>query len=142
MSIESWRQAAQELLPMFRDRVDDAESIGMLWIELWDCEVAGVRDEPLTEEAISSLFRYAPWCLLSGDEEYQNAAIIDFYEQLPTNARIRNNLNSYLSVEDFLGLKELFEYHLSKEEHVKFVEEFLRKATQGKEVRVPIRGEA
>ncbi|MCM3872565.1 MAG: hypothetical protein ND895_17925 [Pyrinomonadaceae bacterium] len=133
MSDGRWRQAAYEFLPMFRDRVDNAEDVGMLWNELWDCEVEGIRDEPLTEEAISSLFGYASWCLLSDDEKCQNAAIISFYEMLPTNARVRTNLHSHLSVKDFLGLKELFEYHLSKEEHVKFIEEFLGKASQGKE---------
>ena len=127
MPIERWRQAAYELLPMFRDRVDDAETIGDLWIGLWDCEVAGIRDEPLTEEAVSSLFRYASWCLLSDDQECQNAAI-GFYEDVPTNARIRNNLHNHLSVEDFLGLKALFDYHLSKEEHLRFIEEFSGKS--------------
>lgn len=78
MSIEPWRQAASDLLPMFRDRVDVAEDVGMLWIELWDCEVAGLRDEPLTDEAVSCLFSYASWCLLSGDAKCQKAAIVDF----------------------------------------------------------------
>jgi hypothetical protein len=119
MSIEPWRKAAYELLPTFRDGVESAEDVETLWIELWDCEVSGINDERITEEHISSLFRFASWCLLSGDEKCQNAAIVHFYEMLPTNARIRSNLQKYLSVEDFLGLKNLFEYHLSKEEHVK-----------------------
>ena len=141
MSIEPWRQAASYLLPMFRDCIDAAEDVGMLWIELWDCEVAGLRDEPLTDEAVSCLFSYASWCLLSGDEKCQNAAIVDFYEMLPTNARIRSNLHRYLSVEDFLGLKNLFEYNLSEKEHLEFVEEFMSKATHEKSMRSPIEGE-
>ena len=91
MSLEPWRQAAYDLLPTFRDLIDDAEDVGMLWIELWDCEVAGTRNEPVTEEEISSLFSYASWCLLSGDEKCQNAAIVNFYEMLPTDAHIRSN---------------------------------------------------
>ncbi|MEK6284015.1 MAG: hypothetical protein AABN95_27015 [Acidobacteriota bacterium] len=141
MSNEKWRQAAHEFLPMFRDNVVAAESVSMLWVDLWS-EVEGFGDEPLSEDAISSLFRYASWCLLSDDEECQNAAIVGFYEMLPTNARIRNNLHNYLSVEDFLGLKEIFDYHLSKEEHLRFIEEFLGKANQGKEARAPLEGEA
>jgi len=129
MSIEPWRKAAYELLPTFRGRVEAAEDVETLWIELWDCEVSGLSDERITEEQISSLFSFASWCLLSGDERCQNAAIVDFYEMLPANTRIRGNLQKYLSVEDFLGLKNLFEYHLSKEEHLKFVEEFMNKAT-------------
>jgi hypothetical protein len=85
MSNEPWRQAAYDLLPTFRDRVEAAEDVGMLWIELWDCEVAGSAAQ-ITETEISSLFSYASWCLLSGDEKCQNAAIVDFYEMLPTNA--------------------------------------------------------
>lgn len=102
----------------------------MLWIDL-GIEVDGIRAERFSEEAISSLFRYASWCLLSDDEECQNAAIVNFYEELPKNARIRRNLHNYLCVEDFLGLKELFEHNLSKTEHVSFIEEFLREASQG-----------
>jgi hypothetical protein len=142
MAIEPWRQAAHDLLPTFRDRVDDAEDVGMLWIDLWDCEVVGIRDAPVTEEEISSLFSYASWCLLSGDEKCQSAAIVNFYEMLPTNARIRSNLHKHLSVEDFLGLKNLFEYHLSEKQHLEFVEEFMNRAAQEKEARSPIEGEA
>jgi len=138
MSIERGRQAAYDLLPTFRDRVDCAEDAGTLWIELWDCEVAGILDEPITEEEILSLFSYASWCLLSRDENCQNAAIVDFYEMLPTNARIRSNLHRYLSVEDFLGLKNLFEDNLSEKEYLEFVEEFMNKATKEKEARAPI----
>jgi len=142
MSIEPWRKAAYELLPTFRDGVESAEDVETLWIELWDCEVSGINDERIRDEQISSLFSFASWCLLSGDEKCQNAAIVSFYEMLPTNARIRSNLQKYLSVEDFLGLKNLFECHLSKEEHVKFVEEFTYKATHKKEAHSPIEGEA
>jgi len=38
-------------------------------------------------------------------------------------------IHKYLSVEDFLGLKNLFEYNLSEQEHLEFVEEFMNKAT-------------
>ena len=141
--MEAWRKTAYELLPTFQARVDEAEDVGMLWVELWVCcEVEGISDEALSEEAISGLFRYASWCLLSGDEKCENAAIVHFYEMLPTIAHIRTNLHRYLSVEDFLGLKELFEYMLSKEEHVEFVEEFLEKASQAKGSRSPIKGDA
>jgi hypothetical protein len=58
MSNEPWRQAAYDLLPTFRDRVEAAEDVGMLWIELWDCEVAGSAAQ-ITETEISSLFSYA-----------------------------------------------------------------------------------
>ena len=134
MSIEPWRKAANELLPTFRDLVEGAEDVSMLWIELSDLKIESMDESPLSDDEISNLFRYASWCLLSGDQKCQNAALIDFYERLPLNPRIRNDLHKHLSVEDFLGLKEIFEYNLSKEEHEKFVEEFMRNAGR-KEIR-------
>ena len=134
MSIEPWRQAAYELLPTFRDLVERAEDVSMLWIELSDLKIEAMDESPLSHDEISNLFRYGSWCLSSGNEECQNAALIDFYERLPVNPRIRSDLHNYLNVEDFLGLKEIFEYNLSKEEHEKFVEEFMRNAARRKEV--------
>ena len=142
MSTERWRQAAYELLPTFRHRIGRAEGVGALWIELWDCEVEGARDEPLGGEEMSGLFRYASWCLLSGDEEAQDAAIVDFYEKLPTNVGIRRDLHRHMSVEDFLGLKGIFGYHLSEEGHMEFVEEFLAEARRVQPARSRPAGEA
>ena len=140
--MEAWRQAASEILPMFRQRVDEAEDVGQLWRDLWDCEVEGVSGEPLGEEAVSSLFQYGSWCLLSDDEEAQSAAIINFYEMLPTNVRFRRDLHRYLSVEDFLGLKGLFEYNLPKGEHEDFIQEFLSKAGRRAQGQAGTSGEA
>ena len=136
---EDWRQAAYEIIPMFRARIDEAEDAGMLWIDI-STELENSADEPLylsrplDEETIVSLFRYASWCLLSGDEKARNAAIVEFYEMLPVVPRIRKDLHKYLSAEEFLGLKALFEYNLSKGEHEEFIREFLSQAggqTQG-----------
>ena len=134
MSVEPWRQAAYELLPSFRELVERAEHVGMLWIELSDLRIEAMDETTLSNDEISDLFRYASWCLLSNDEKCQNAALQDFYERLPLN-QLRANLHNHLSVDGFLGLKEIFEYNLSKEEHEKFVEEFMRNASQQKGVR-------
>jgi len=147
MSGEGWRQAAYEIIPMFRGRIDEAEDVGMLWIDI-STELENSADEPLylsrtpDEETIASLFRYASWCLLSGDEKAENAAMVEFYEMLPVVPRIREDLHKYLSTEEFLGLKALFEYHLSKEEHEEFIREFLSRAGGGTQGHVRTGGEA
>jgi hypothetical protein len=136
MTVEGWRQAAYEIIPMFRGRIAEAEDVGMLWIDL-SAELENPAgeplslDKPLDEATIASLFRYASWCLSSGDEKTQNAAVVDFYEMLPVVPRVRRDLHKYMGVEEFLGLKELFEYNLSKEEHEEFIQEFLSKAGRG-----------
>jgi len=142
MALEPWRYAACDLMPAFRDRIDAAEDISSLWVELWDCEIEGRDDEPLTHAELASLFCFASWCLLSRDEECQDAAIVEFYEVLPTNPRIRDNLHRYLTVEDFEGLKGLFEYYLTPEEHAELVEEFMRKAALESGSQSQIEGEA
>ena len=127
---EPWRQAAYDLLPSFRDLVERAEDVSMLWIELSDLKIEAPADRQLSDDEISSLFRYASWCLSAGDEKCQNAALVEFYEMLPMNSHIRGKLHDHLSMEDFLGLKEIFEHNLSKEEHEKFIQEFMRNARQ------------
>ena len=130
MSVEPWRQAAYEFLPSFRDLVERADDVGMLWIELSDLKIDVMDQSPLSDDEVSGLFRFASWCLSSKDEQCQNAALISFYEQLPLNPHIRTKLHNHLTVEHFLGLKEIFQYNLSKEEHEKFVAEFMGNAGQ------------
>ena len=117
------------MLPTFRDLVEEAENVRMLWIELSDLKIE-IEESPLSDDEISNLFRFGSWCLSSGDEESASAAVVDFYEMLPVVPRMRSQLHKHLSVEDFIGLKEIFEYNLSKEEHEAFVEEFMRNASQ------------
>lgn len=132
---------------MFRDRINEAEDVGMLWIDL-SAELENPAreplylDGPLDAETIASLFRYASWCLSSGGEKAQTAAIVDFYEMLPVIPRIRGDLHMYLSAEEFLGLKELFEYNLSKEEHEELIREFLAEAGGGAQGHEGTGGEA
>jgi hypothetical protein len=146
MSVEDWRQVAYEIIPMFRRRIDEAEDVGMLWVDL-SAELENTADEPLyldrplDEETILSLFRYASWCISSGDEKAQNAAIVEFYERLPVVPCMRRDLHKFMSAEEFLGLKELFEYHLSKEGHEEFIQEFLSRASRGTEGQVGTGGE-
>jgi hypothetical protein len=147
MAVEGWRQAAYEIIPTFRRCIDEAEDVGMLWIDL-SAELENPGNEPsylgrpLDGDAMAGLFRYASWCLSSGDEKAQNAAIVDFYEMLPVVPRIRRDLHRYLSAEEFLGLKGLFTYGLSEEEHEEFVREFLSKAGQGAQGQAEASGEA
>jgi hypothetical protein len=49
---------------------------------------------------------------------------VSFYEHVPLNRRLRRELPRHMSVEDFLGSKEIFEYVLSEEEYGMFAEEF------------------
>jgi hypothetical protein len=135
MPIEPWRAKAYEYLPSFRELIERAEDASMLWIELSDLKIEAMS-ERLSDDEISGLFRYASWCLLSGDEKCQNAALIEFYERLPVN-QLRPKLHDHLSVEEFLGLKDIFEYNLSEEEHKKLIEEFMASAGRKK---IPIDG--
>jgi hypothetical protein len=106
MSTEAWRQAAYDILPAFRERVEAAEDVSMLWVELWDCEVEGVENQSLSDEKIASLFHYPSWCLLSDDQRCQSAAIVNFYEMIPTNLSIRQNLTKHLSVDDLMACRD------------------------------------
>lgn len=122
------------MMPRFRQCIEEAENINELWVDV-ECELQNPYADPVSEEQISSLFKYAGWCLDELGEEEKTAVLVSFYEQVPLNRRLRRELPRHMSVEDFLGLKEIFRYMLSEEEYRRFVEEFLSEARRLRELR-------
>lgn len=99
--------------------------MGMLWVDLWHIFVAAHRP-PADEATIKSIYEFADWCLAdSGNADISTSTICHFYEHLPTEAIVRQLLPGYMSRQDFMGMSEVFKYHLSPDEHEDFLREFM-----------------
>lgn len=89
--MSKWRARALELFPEMRSEVESAKSVGALWIELImrvHCQFSAETDAATQDS--KNLFRaiclYATWCRAADSPKTQEAAAIEFYFDLPSNA--------------------------------------------------------
>ncbi|SRR5260370_39602282 len=123
--MSAWRKIAIEKLPQHRGLIDRSQSVGMLWVDLWLIFV-DAHQPPLDEATIKSVYEFASWCMAkSGNADIETSTICHFYEDLPTEPFVRRELSKHMTRQDFLGMIEVFKYHLSSDEHDSFVREFL-----------------
>lgn len=119
-----WRKIAIEKLPEHRGLIDRSETVGMLWVDLWLIFVDAHRP-PVDEATINNVYQFASWCVAkSGNADIETSTICHFYEHLPTEPDVRRELAKHMARQDFLGMIEVFKYHLSSQEHDAFVREF------------------
>ncbi len=123
--MSAWRRTAIEKLPQHRKLIARSESVGMLWVDLWHIFVAAHRP-PADEATIKSIYEFADWCLAeSRNADIATSTVCHFYEHLPTETLVRQLLPKNMSRQDFMGMSEVFKYHLSSDEHKAFLREFM-----------------
>jgi hypothetical protein len=122
--MSAWRRVAIEMIPGLRLLIEEAESIGMLWVDL-SGEFRKAHREPVDAELIGQVYDYAWWCVNSRDPNTRTAGALSFYEDLPLHPEVRKQVARWLSVERFHGMGEIFRYHLDTyAEYKRFVHEF------------------
>jgi hypothetical protein len=89
--MSEWRAKALELFPDMRSQIGVAESVGYLWIDLavrFKQYYESLNESPVEESPkfIRNICLYAIWCTRSKSSATQQAAWIEFYEQLPKYA--------------------------------------------------------
>ena len=124
VNMSDWRRIAIEKLPEFKQRIEHSETIGMLWIDLFDA-FRRAHEDPPDEATIRQIYAFAWWA--AGNDDLGSATVCGFFEDLPTDSGVRRLMPQFLTQEQFLGMKEVFKYHLSLEEHRAFVDDFLRR---------------
>jgi len=128
--VSAWRRVAIEKLPEFREIIEAAETIGMLWIDLW-LKFEDTYEQPVDQDLARRVYEYAAWCLIeSGDQDIQTTAALYFYEDLPTNEKTRRDMANHLTREEFFGLTEIFKYHLAEGEYEELEKEFLKQSEE------------
>ena len=127
--MSTWRRIAIEKLPQHRKLIQESESLGMLWVDLW-VRFVNAHRPPVDEATVKGTYDFASWCVGNADKDIATSTICHFYEDLPTEPLVRRELPKHMNREDFLGLTEVFEYHLTAEDHQRFVSEFLERRAQ------------
>ena len=121
--MSAWRRIAIEKLPQFKQKIEHSESIGMLWIDLFEA-FGRAHEDPPDEATIREIYDFAWWA--AANDDVGTATICGFFEDLPTDGRMRRLMPQFMTQEQFLGMKDIFKYHLSPEQHHEFVDDFLR----------------
>ena len=122
--MSAWKRIAIEKLPKQRSLIQQSESVGMLWVDLWRVFV-DAHGEPFDEQTVRGVYEFAQWtCESSRNDDIATSTCCHFYEHLPLEPRVRARLRRFMTREDILGFSEIFKYHLSEEEHQKFMQEF------------------
>lgn len=139
-----WRRIAIERLPTLQKNIAAADNAYGLWNELRAEINCAYEREPIDNALIAAIYGYGSWCLTeTHNADLATAALVCFYEHLPTDPLPHADVGRWLSVDDFHGLKNIFAYHLSKKEVDDFTQEFLaQKKRQTKEMETIPNGRA
>ena len=122
--VSAWRRMAIEKLPHLRKPIEESESLGMLWIDLWDHFRRAHRAVPTDDALIDAVYGFARWCRdESHNGDVQTTVMTHFYEELPTDKDVREHIHRFMAKDAFLGTREVFKYHLSVDEDAEFMKE-------------------
>jgi hypothetical protein len=122
--MSAWRRIAIEKLPQFEQKIEHSESIGILWIDLFEA-FRRAHEDPPDEATIRQIYDFAWWA--AGNDDLGSATVCGFFEDLPTDSRVRRLMPQFMTQEQLLGMKDIFKYHLSPEQYHEFVDDFLRR---------------
>lgn len=125
--MSAWRRIALERLPSLHRVIADAKNYYGLWIELHSAFVKAYDVDPPDVSLIRALYSYASFCLLSKDGDMSTAVAYCFYEHLPLDPAVRQDVARWLTAEDFEGLRDIFSYHLDPKELELFRKEFYQR---------------
>src|SRR5438270_8651717 len=103
--MSAWRRIAIEKLPRLKQTIERSESIGMLWIDLFDA-FRRAHEDPPDEATITQIYDFAWWA--AANDDLGSPTVVGFFEDLPTDSRVRHLMPRYVTREQFLGMKDIF----------------------------------
>ena len=134
-AMSEWRRAALDRLPEFREMIEATDTPLDLWVDLGFSLTELYATMELNDDLVRRIYDYAFWCLRRPERGTAvGSAAFMFFEHVAFDARMRNDLHRWLSVEWFYGLTEAFRCRLSKEEYAKFEQDFLVRAKGGSQI--------
>jgi hypothetical protein len=115
-----WRAEALQRLPELKRKIDSAESVMALWIELWFAFEQAYKCSPPNESLIERTYSYADWCIHArrgpdAGHDASSAAMVGFYEHLPYFGPSRQDMPQWFSVEHVAQNKQTFSYLIGEE---------------------------
>ena len=106
-----WRKKAIDYLPELKTEIESSENHMQLWIELQSYLSFSYTDKN-TQDLIKRIFDYAKWCYYdSKNTDLVTSLIVAFYEHLPLDKKICDELDKWIDKKQFNDLKEVFKYH-------------------------------
>ncbi|HEY5892307.1 MAG TPA: hypothetical protein VIT91_03660 [Chthoniobacterales bacterium] len=117
--MSAWRRQAIEFLPEHKTLIEVCDTPMFLWTELHSIFHKASEEENIP--LMRSLFGYARWCWHeSRSRDTQTAALIGFYENIPSDRNHWWAVAVFVSRPDFAGLEQIFRYFLSDEQYEEF----------------------
>ncbi|AHF93997.1 hypothetical protein OPIT5_02550 [Opitutaceae bacterium TAV5] len=83
----------------------------MLWIELNQEFEALCEKQSPPLDLLKRIWNYCDWCLANGSDDVQTGAALGFCEHLMDTPKRIELLPKIMSRSDFLGIRNLLEYH-------------------------------
>lgn len=132
--MDQWRQAALDRLPTLEDLINQSDDPTDFWIQLWIEFKAAYYRDPIDEGVIQGAYAWATWCLVSSkSQRVQDSTIISFFEELPSDSRVKADIPNRMTKEDFMGMKDVFRCSLRSEaEYRAFMDEMMNRTFKEK----------
>ena|SRR5262250_1345314 len=125
MKFELLKRTAIEIVPSCKELIENSRDVGSIWLSLSN-EFEKAYEEPTNRILISNIYKFAYFCLMYFyDAEIEVDAMFCFYEKLPLNEKMRNDISNHLSKEEFILLKNIFANKLSKEDYERFLDDMM-----------------
>jgi hypothetical protein len=71
---------------------------------------------------IAGVYDFAWWCVgQTQDDQATTVALIDFFEDLPGEPSVWDELPKHMTREQFLGMQEIYNLGMTQSEHHRFV---------------------
>jgi hypothetical protein len=100
-----WQKVGIEKIPRCWQNFEQAGNVMRLWIDLW-FPFTEAHTTPVDEELIGQIYDYASWCWTESRSYHsQTAVACAFYEHLPLEPKVREQIAKWISVDLFEGLK-------------------------------------
>ena len=123
--MSSWRRRALQLLPEYPEIIETADTPMFLWTEL-SYPFSRAAEEKNTD-LLQRIFDLAQWCWKeSRYDEAVTAALIGFYENIPSHKEHWWTIPRFVSSADFNGLDQVFRYFLDEVQFAELAEFYLR----------------
>jgi hypothetical protein len=115
--MSAWRKAALQFLPEYRNIIEAAPQVMGAWVELSGKFQSAYEEKKVDRDIIRRFYAFARWCVehpsTSSEAQFDppTAAIVCFYEHLPTIPKALEDITIYLTPTEFKCLEPVFSYH-------------------------------
>lgn len=107
--MSTWKRKAIEATPQIRQKLENAPSPMLAWIELRPVFEAYVRAG--NRAGVDRVMRFARYCISAPDADVRMAVAVAFIEHLPESDAFRAILPELLSPHEIRALGPILAYH-------------------------------